>query len=29
MAEHCAVGYVEGDVPDTTKYKDGRGYWIE
>ena len=26
---HCAVGYVEGDIPKAAKRKDGRVYWID
>ena len=26
---HCAVGYIDGDVPKAAKRKDGRVYWIE
>lgn len=26
---HCAVGYIEGDLPDAAKRKDGRVYWVE
>ena len=26
---HCAVGYVEGDIPEAAKRKDRRVYWID
>lgn len=26
---HCAVGYVEGDIPKAVKRKDGRVFWVE
>lgn len=26
---HCAVGYIEGDIPKAAKRKDGRIFWIE
>ena len=26
---HCAVGYIDGDIPKAAKRKDGRVYWIE
>ena len=26
---HCAVGYIEGDMPKAAKRKDGRVYWAE
>lgn len=26
---HCAVGYVEGDIPEAAKRKDGRVFWVE
>lgn len=26
---HCAVGYVEGDIPKAAKRKDGRVFWVE
>ena len=26
---HCAVGYMEGDLPAPAPRKDGRVYWIE
>lgn len=26
---HCAVGYVEGELPKAAARKDGRVYWVE
>ena len=26
---HCAVGYVEGEIPKASKRKDGRVFWAE
>ena len=26
---HCAVGYVEGDLPSAARRRDGRVYWVE
>lgn len=26
---HCAVGYIDGDLPKAAKRKDGRVYWAE
>ena len=26
---HCAIGYVDGDVPKAAKRKDGRVFWAE
>lgn len=26
---HCAVGYIDGDLPNAAKRKDGRVYWAE
>ena len=26
---HCAVGYVEGELPEAAKRKDGRVFWAE
>lgn len=26
---HCAVGYVEGEIPKAAKRKDGRVFWAE
>lgn len=26
---HCAVGYIDGDMPKAAKRKDGRVYWTE
>ena len=26
---HCAVGYVEGELPQAAKRKDGRVFWVE
>lgn len=26
---HCAVGYIEGDMPKAAKRKDGRVFWVE
>ena len=26
---HCAVGYVEGEIPKAAERKDGRVYWVE
>lgn len=26
---HCAVGYMEGDLPGAAKRRDGRVYWVE
>ena len=26
---HCAVGYIEGDIPKAAKRKDGRVFWAE
>lgn len=26
---HCAIGYVEGDLPKAAKRKDGRVFWAE
>ena len=26
---HCAVGYIDGDIPKAAKRKDGRVYWIK
>ena len=26
---HCAVGYLDGDLPARTERKDGRVFWIE
>lgn len=26
---HCAVGYIDGDLPEAAKRKDGRVFWID
>lgn len=26
---HCAVGYIDGEIPKAAKRKDGRVYWVE
>lgn len=26
---HCAVGYIDGDMPEAAKRKDGRVFWAE
>lgn len=26
---HCAVGYIDGDMPKAAKRKDGRVFWVE
>lgn len=26
---HCAVGYIDGDMPKDAKRKDGRIFWVE
>ena len=26
---HCAIGYIEGDVPKAAKRKDKRVFWVE
>ena len=26
---HCAVGYVEGELPEAAKRKNGRVFWVE
>ena len=26
---HCAVGYIDGDLPKTAKRKDNRVFWVE
>ena len=26
---HCAVGYIDGEVPAAAKRKDGRVFWAE
>ena len=26
---HCVVGYVEGELPEAAKRKDGRIFWVE
>ncbi len=26
---HCAVGYVDGEIPEAAARKDGRVYWVE
>lgn len=26
---HCAIGYIEGDVPEAAKRKEGRVFWAE
>ena len=26
---HCAVGYIDGDMPEAAARKDGRVYWVE
>ena len=26
---HCAVGYIDGDMPMAAKRKDGRVFWVE
>ena len=26
---HCAVGYIDGEIPEAAKRKDGRVFWIE
>ena len=26
---HCAVGYVDGEVPEAAKRRDGRVFWVE
>lgn len=26
---HCAVGYVDGEIPAAAARKDGRVYWVE
>ena len=26
---HCAVGYVDGEIPKAAKRKDNRVFWVE
>lgn len=26
---HCAVGYIDGEIPQAAKRKEGRVYWVE
>lgn len=26
---HCAVGYIDGDVPEAAERKDGRVFWVD
>lgn len=26
---HCAVGYIDGEMPEAAKRKDGRVFWVE
>lgn len=26
---HCAIGYIEGEMPEAAKRKDGRVFWAE
>ena len=26
---HCAIGYIDGEVPQAAKRKDGRVFWAE
>lgn len=26
---HCAVGYIDGEIPEAAKRKDGRVFWVE
>ena len=26
---HCAVGYIDGEIPEAAARKDGRVYWVE
>ena len=26
---HCAVGYIDGEIPEVAARKDGRVYWVE
>ena len=26
---HCAVGYIEGEVPQAARRKEGRVFWVE
>lgn len=26
---HCAVGYIDGNMPEAAKRKDGRVFWVE
>lgn len=26
---HCAVGYIDGEIPKAAKRKDGRVFWVE
>lgn len=26
---HCAVGYVDGEIPKAAERKDGRVFWVE
>lgn len=26
---HCAVGYVDGDIPEAAARREGRTYWVE
>ena len=26
---HCAVGYVDGEIPEAAKRKEGRVFWVE
>lgn len=26
---HCAVGYIDGEIPEAAKRKEGRVFWVE
>ena len=26
---HCAVGYIDGEIPEAAKRKGGRVFWVE
>ena len=26
---HCAVGYIDGEIPEAARRKDGRVFWVE
>ncbi len=26
---HCAIGYIDGEVPEPAKRKENRVYWVE